>query len=140
MHGRQAEAGSAADGLGGEEGLENVLQRGGIHAVAGIAHGKTHMRPGHQGAVREGALAGHGDVFERNLDRAAPVHGLRRIGAEVHHDLLQLGRIRLDRGAAGIEASSQRNGGGVRGANEIHGLGDDRLNAKRRGAPGRADG
>ena len=42
-----------------------------------------------QGAARRGTST----VSSATSRRAPPVHGLRGVGAEVHHDLLQLGRV-----------------------------------------------
>ena len=128
VHGRQAEAGSAAHRLGGEEGFENVLQRRGFHAVAGVAHRKAHMRPGHKVPCER----------PRSRDTAMFSSAISIVprpsiacAALVQRFITTCCSSVGSPWTAAPPASrlrSQRDGGGQRGANEIHCLCDDRLN------------
>ena len=93
VDGGQAEAGALADGLGGEEGLENVRDDFRLHAAAVVAHGQHGVAAGRQFA---GGRAG-GDAFRAGFQGDAPgrADGVARIDAEVGHGLVELAGIDL---------------------------------------------
>src|SRR5579883_3514789 len=93
MHDGQTETGALTDLASGEEGLENVIQRRRIDAVAGIADFQECERPG-PGGARQSVLA----LVEAYHElAAAAAHGLIRIGAQIDDHLMHQARIAADR-------------------------------------------
>ena len=95
VHHRQAEAAAAAEGLGGEEGLEHALQHRRLDALAGVADVDLHVV-----ARRHLDHAGERGVelAQRNGDRqlAAFGHGVAGVDREVEDGVLEL--VRVDQG------------------------------------------
>jgi hypothetical protein len=89
VHDRQAEAGAAADVLGREERLEHVLQRGLVHAHAGVLDADLHARAERVVGVAVAGVHAQGQ-------HAAPRHGVAGVDAEVEQRLLQLRRLAAD--------------------------------------------
>jgi hypothetical protein len=93
----EAEAGSLAGVLGREEGLEDLAQRRLVDPWPCVATG--------QGDVAAGSIASSFSptVGVRGLDRdrAAVRHRVAGVDDEVHHDLVQLAGVGLDRAERG---------------------------------------
>ena len=95
VHGGEPQAGPAPRPLGGEEGLEDALQRRAVHAGAGVANRKGRVpsrgqRLAMAGLVIEDLLAG-GDAQD-----AARPHRVARVRDQVQEHLLELTRIGAD--------------------------------------------
>ncbi len=97
LHGGQPQPGALAAGLRGEEGVEDPVQRVGVHAGAVVAHGEAHV-----GARLEGLQDRTRRVRDvrRDLDigrlhgeRAAAGHGVPGVDGQVDEDLLRLDRV-----------------------------------------------
>ena len=82
----QAEPGAAADLLGGEERIEDVIDHIRFHAVTTVFDIEPDMR-----------TAVDVDVAGAKEEHAAVRHGIARIDAEIHEHLVQLGRVSEDR-------------------------------------------
>ena len=101
MYHGQAQARALAHGLGGEEGLKNALQRGGIHAGAVVAHAQGHV-VGHgqtltpispQAQALAQALVwldGHRFDVDAALGVAHGLDGMDGVGAQVQQGLFHL--------------------------------------------------
>ena len=89
---RQAEPGSLADFLGGEEGLERALDDFGRHAGSGVADGELDIV-----AVLELGVARHFDLRSSRSQDSPVGHGVARVDREVEDRDLELGRIGHDR-------------------------------------------
>ncbi len=91
---RQPQAGTFANRFGGEKGIENIAHGLAIHAMAGIADRNAHI-PSRLKLRHE--LAGLGVECERGgadfQPTAAGAHGVRRVCAQVHKNLVVLGGI-----------------------------------------------
>src|SRR5262249_48903590 len=93
VNGREPEAGSLADALGGEEGLKDMILNLLGHALAGIGDGEADV------AARLDVEMGAGiflvEVDCAGFDRyaAAVRHGVTSIQNKVENDLLDLSRI-----------------------------------------------
>ena len=97
MHHRQAEPGALADGLGGEERIEDARLRVGVHARAAVRD----VQRGEAATAADGwcvRRAGvHVDDLEPHLQIAAGgPDGVRRVGGEVQDDLMDLRGVGLD--------------------------------------------
>ena len=71
VHHRQAEAGSLADLLGGEEGLDGAGQRRLIHAFAGVGYGRHDVIAGREVALCLAAAASISPARRRSSRHAA---------------------------------------------------------------------
>ena len=101
---REAEARAVPERLRGEERLEDVRERLGVHADAGVADGEHHVRADDGVGVLGDVLLVELDV--RRVDREQPAvgHRVARVDGEVHEDLLELVRV----GEHGIQGRRER--------------------------------
>ena len=90
---REAQPGTLADGLGREEGLEDVRERLAVHPDAAVAHGQEDVVAHPEADVL--AAVALVDPHVRRLDGQLPAHGHRVAGVDhqVHQDLVHLGGI-----------------------------------------------
>ena len=93
VHGRQPEAGALAHRLGGEERLEDVLERFAAHTHAGVAHREHDVAAGHHLRAVELAEALDLRVLGANLQDTAGGHRVARVDGQVHEHLLDLARV-----------------------------------------------
>ena len=125
MHHGQAQARALAHGLGGEEGLEDALQRGGIHAGAAVAHRQGHVVDGRQAKPFGEARVG---LYRRSFDMdaaalsALALDGVDGIGAQVEQGLLDLGGVGQHGGQACLQLHVQLDGGGQGHAQQALGV------------------
>ncbi len=107
VHGREAEARTFAEFLGGEERLEQPRLCGPIDADACVGHGEHHVAarlhrpvlPRVRGVeIHAGGLDG---------ESAAPGHGVAGVDHQVHDDLLELPGIGPDGGAGRLGREAQ---------------------------------
>ena len=137
MHHGQAQARSLAHGLGGEEGLEDALQRARIHAGAVVLHRQRHVADGWQAQALAQALVGAHQVGV-HLDQAAPLtQGVHGVGAQVEQGLLHLHGVGQHGGQLRRHMHLQLHGGRQRHAQQprrvahdfarLHGLALGRL-------------
>jgi len=91
----------------------------GWDAATRIPDRETHVGPGGESAARHGLRLSQVDALEKHAERAAVLHGMHRIRAEVHRDLMQVGRIADERGIAGGQGFFQPDVGRQRGRNEF---------------------
>ena len=98
-YGGHAESSSGL--LGGEEWIEEALQNRRLHAAALVLHLQHHVPTSRQLVIHVGV--GKETVGHRDLCRGQPngtaggCHGVRGVGEDVHHDLAELGHVRLHR-------------------------------------------
>ena len=117
MHDGQAQPRADSDRLGREERLEHALERGAIHADAGVRH--LEHRVG-------GAVAAMGAAQHDRQHAAALAHRVGGVGAEVHQHLVQLHRIGLHRRHRVVDLDADLDHRGQRRAQDAGGLADDR--------------
>ena len=98
----QAETAPFANVLGGEEGLEGVLQHLGRHTGPVVRHADHDVFAAHQ--LRRERRLPRGHVRRGDADRAALRHGIPRVDREVQQHELELGRV----AAGGPEVGGQR--------------------------------
>ncbi len=93
QHRGKAQPGPLAYFLRGEEGIENAFDNRRGNALAGVAHLHPHVRSG-VGLRLTRSLGGRKhDILDLDHQLAAFGHGVPRIDAEIHEDLVQLGRV-----------------------------------------------
>ena len=96
VHRCQTQASALALSFGREERFEDMLQNFGRHAETGV--GNLHAGPA---AVTTASGDSRGQEICGQGQRATAGHGIAAVHDEIHHDLIQLARIRLD-GAKGL--------------------------------------
>ena len=118
-HGREAQAPPCE--LGGEEGIEDLLQHFRAHATARVAHFQTHVGARPQGQRGQEAVGvGAVDLLHSRADgdQAAGLlaNGLGGIGHQVHDQLLHLGGVSRNEGQlrGQVKADSSLLGQGYR--------------------------
>ena len=119
VHGRQAETGPAASSLGRKEGLEDAPHGRSIHAASSVRHRDPDIAPGRKVAVREQEIGLRLDRVECDLDRAAAIHGVGGVCAEIHNHLLQLRCIAVNPCVGSPQRNSQAQCGRKRRAQEL---------------------
>ncbi len=90
---RQSEPGALAHLLGGEEGLEYLLQRLRRDAGAGILDLDQHIVAGLELAIAEAGAFGRGQVARPHRQVAAVRHGVARVDGEIDDHLLELADV-----------------------------------------------
>lgn len=96
VDGGEAEAGAVTLGLGGEEGLEDAVDRGLVHAGAGVRHAQPHVPARLQAGPAGGVGGVHVDVGRVDPELAAAWHRVPGVDGQVDQNLLDLARVRLD--------------------------------------------
>jgi len=96
VHGGEAQAGSLTKLLGGEERLEDMRLRFGIHPATGIAHGQHHKTPRQGAAVAATVIRIEFDVGCLDYQLAPVEHRIPSVDRQVHDDLLDLSRVGFD--------------------------------------------
>ena len=94
----QTQAGSFANLFGGEEWLKNAAHRRHIHPAPGIAHLQADKRAWPRLGVGLHEALVQFDQSGADRQCATFRHRIARIDGEVHDDLLDHARVRLDRG------------------------------------------
>lgn len=91
MNDGEAETGALADGFCREEGIENAVQGGAIHAAAVVGDGETHIRSTVQ-TRRALAIFGSDDAARQsNGDMTRTIaDGMRSVGGQIDDDLMEL--------------------------------------------------
>ncbi len=77
--------------LGRQEALEQLGERRGVHAGAGVGHVDPQMKAGRE-AQRPGPRARHPLLRPADRQGARPIHGVERVGNEVREDLEEVSR------------------------------------------------
>ncbi len=136
VHHGQAQSGALADGLGGEERLEDAQLRGGIDAGAVVHHADGHVLAGRQCEALAQAVVGlHGRRLHAH--RAARIaKGMDGIRAQVQQGLLHLGGIGQQGGQIAVQVQAQLDGRRQGHAQQALGVVDG-LGHRHGGAPGR---
>ncbi len=129
VHGREAEPGALALGLGAEERFERVLLRVQLHALARVADTYPYMPAGLQ--TRMGArVCGVGiDIPRLDRERSAEGHCIARVHGKVHEDLFDTTGIGDDRPEIGLEIGDELDMLADRVSQQLLGLGDDGVEA-----------
>ncbi len=127
VHERQPQAGADAHVLGGEERVEDALDRCGRHADARVRDRQRDVVDGVQVPRRDGARRSNARDLERHGQRTALQHGLHRVHGQVHQHLVDLRGISKNCGGAGMEAPFQAHVIGQAGFDEIQHLANDVL-------------
>jgi hypothetical protein len=99
---RQAQAGALTRVLGGEEGLEDAIERGGVHAGSGVGDGEHGVASGFGMVLDRELLVIERDFTGFNDEAAAFGHGVARVDAQVHDDLFDLGGSARMTGKLGV--------------------------------------
>jgi hypothetical protein len=81
--------------------------------------------------VATGQRGGKLAYVDRDLERPRGPHRLHRVGAQVHDDLVDLGRIAEHAGVAGADRAPEHDAGRQRRADGVERLVDDRLHVHR---------
>ena len=130
LYDREAETGAFARLLRGEEGIENAIERGLIHARSRIGNRQPHVGAGLQAGNFGGLRCSEGDGLEPNFHPPGPaMHGVGRVGAKVEHDLMDLRGIGAD--GAGLERLDDLDGRRRGGADQLECFGDRPGNIQR---------
>ena len=134
IHLAQAQAGATAHVLGGEERFEGALQRGLIHAVAGVAHCDEHVLAGLHGLGDQRDII----LFQARVarfDGQAPAGGHRVtcVDREIDQCIFQFRGVRQGRPEAGAGDGLQRNRLAERALQEIGQPGDEAVGIDRLG-------
>ena len=111
MDHRQAETGSLAPLLRGEERIEDALHGWGVHARPSIGYGEPEIVTGGQEAIAFRGWDGNIGKFYAQHASLFP-HCVGAIRAEVHDDLLHLDRVGQHQSVGGGIARENLDGGG----------------------------
>jgi hypothetical protein len=130
VHRGQAHAAALADLLGAEEGLEHAFQHLRRDARPLSITAQFQVASGDRLPARgaSGALLRAGTALPRS---ARCMHGVARVDAQIHQDLLELHRVEHGRGSAGSSRVLSSMLGGQCRAEQLHRLGDQRGQRKR---------
>ena len=101
VHHGEPEARAAAHLLRREERLEDPRLRRRVHPHARVAHGQAHEVPRPRPGMRLAEVPVEGDPFGQDGHLTALGHCVPRVGAEVHHDLLERAWIGVHGGGIG---------------------------------------
>ena len=84
--------------LGGEVGIENSPVILGRDALSGIAHAQPDKIPGVEIRLKGRLFPAEVNRVQGNLQGPDLVHGVSRVGTQIHEDLLDLGVVNFDPG------------------------------------------
>ena len=123
VHHRQAEAGALSRRLGGEERLEDPLDRRRCHAVAGVLDREADVRtrPQFPVAVDHGLIDDPGLEPDVDPSRLA-VHRLPGVGGQVDDHLVHLRGVGQDVGQVRLDVVRQLDAGGNHRAEQVGGF------------------
>ena len=96
VDGRQAQTSAFPSLLGGEERLEDVPARFGVHAMAGVAHRDHHELAGLHAGMSSGVGLIEADIGGLDGELAPGRHGVSGVHREIDHGLLDMARIGSD--------------------------------------------
>jgi hypothetical protein len=99
---RQPEAGAVALGLGGEEGLEDAVDGGLVHARAGVGDTQPDVAARPQAGPGLGVGGVGFQVVGLDAELPAARHGVAGVDGEVHQHLLELALVGLDEPQLGV--------------------------------------
>ena len=132
MDHRQSQAGAFTFFFRGEIGIENAFHIFGRDAMAGVLNRQFDI-----GALLDTAAPGRPVSVDRDIDQvdfqgaAAFPHGMMGVGAEVHHNLMDLDGVGFNHGIVVQIASLDFNRGGQRGAYQFEHFLDDQVDLNR---------
>src|SRR5206468_9913314 len=93
---RETEASATSAFLGGVKRLEDMGDRLGLHAGAGVRDGEQHVRSGNDNSVIARVRRVENNVAGFDEDAAAVEEGVARVHDQIHNDLFDLARVGLD--------------------------------------------
>ena len=95
IHGREAETGPFALGLGREKRFEETLLRRRVHSAPGVAHGNHHVWAGGDIRMMPRVFLVQHDVGGFDREPPAIRHRVPGVDRQVHQHLLDLHRVGL---------------------------------------------
>src|ERR1700730_659808 len=124
VDGGEAEAGSRAGLLGGEERFEDAGLGGGFHTVAGVGNGDDHVVSTLDRRMEMGVLAVDEKILRIDGELAAERHGVAGVDGEIEEDLLELAGVGFDAAEGIAEAQAEFDVLADQAAEELAHIGD----------------
>ena len=90
---RKPEPTASARGLGRKKRIEDMLEHPGRNPGSVISNQQSYIDARAQGPMRCGLCEGHRDLVENHREYALMLHRSHSVGAQIHNDLVELGRI-----------------------------------------------
>ena len=128
MHHGEPQAGALARFLGREIGVKDPRLNSRIHSMPRVRNRQQHVIALLKRGIRGSVLFGDGNVAEADFEESSLLfHGMGRIRAKVHQNLLHLGGVRQGGPCIRRDEMLQLNGGGQRCSQKAKGFLDHRL-------------